>query len=370
MVRNKEIGLRSTIGFLHWSAFSGTIFAVGLFFLSTIVSDAGNAWFPQEVHVDDGKTGSESIRYEPLSTARENWKICVALPQLSDSFWEAIAYGLTDEARRLGVRLQINQSGRYGGEQVQSKQISDCIADGGKAVILSAVVEESLSDLAATLADRGIPLVTLVGDIRAEQVAARLTGSLGRNGEVLGRHLTVRHKESRRPVRVAWFPGPESASWSRAADRGFREAIANAKIELVAVRWGDVNRETQTRLLNEVLRAHSDLDYVVGNAVAAEIATVLLRKRKRTKKTRVASYYLGLGVYRGILRGRISVAATHAPVIEARMAVDQAVRLLEGGPSPGNLRTPTRIIDQESIGTFDLSKQLAPLGFSVTGNVR
>mgnify|MGYP001545263147 CR=1 FL=1 len=36
-----------------------------------------------------------------------------------------------------------------------------------------------------------------------------------------------------RPVKVAWFPGPQNAGWVMAGDAGFREAIQGGQIEIV-----------------------------------------------------------------------------------------------------------------------------------------
>jgi periplasmic protein TorT len=351
----------------------GAILAVGVVCLQPATSaGAGDSWFPLTVEVTNGGPDSPSLpaRYEPLSEAREKWSLCVAMPQVTGSFWRAIDYGLIDEARRLGVRMQIYEAGRYTGEQVQRKQILDCIKAGGRAVILSAVVRDSLGNLVATLADKNVPVVTLVGDVVSDRVPARLTSSFWHNGQALGRYLAKRHKDSPRPVRVAWLPGPKHAAWSEDGDRGFRAAIDGSNIELAAVLYGDTNREVQEHLVDEVLRNHDDLDYVAGNAAAAEIATMLLRKRKRTARTKIVAYYFGLGVYRGILRGRIAAAATHAPVIEARIAVNRAIRLLQGEHPGGNLRTPTRIVEQETIGAIDLETLLSPMGFPVTVDVR
>ena len=361
----KVLGHVRGSGFGRWCV----ILATGAICLQPATSaGTGDAWFPLTVEVTDGGVNAASlpVLYEPLPEARNKWSVCVAMPQITGSLWRAIDFGLIDEARRLGIRMQIYEAGRYAGEQVQRKQISDCIKDGGQAVILSAVVRDSLGDLVAMLADKGVPVVTLAGDVESDRVSARLTSSFWYNGQALGRYLVERHKDAPRPIRVAWLPGSKHAAWSQDGDRGFRAAIAGSNIKLTAVLYGDANREVQERLVGEVLRNHGNLDYVAGNAIAAEIATTVLRKRKRTARTKIVAYYFGLGVYRGILRGRIAAATTHAPVIEARIAVNHAIRLLEGEDPRGNLRTPTRTVEQETIGAIDLESLLSPLGFPVT----
>ena len=77
----------------------------------------------------------------------------VSIPHLKDSYWQAVNFGLVDEAKRLGINLAIYQAGGYERLDVQRLQIEECLAEGfgGKKVdglILSAIDANGLNDMA------------------------------------------------------------------------------------------------------------------------------------------------------------------------------------------------------------------------------
>src|SRR5690606_14888745 len=55
----------------------------------------------------------QAIDYRPLATAQRAWRLCASYPHLKDSYWLSVNYGMVEEARRLGVRLQVVEAGGY-----------------------------------------------------------------------------------------------------------------------------------------------------------------------------------------------------------------------------------------------------------------
>ena len=84
--------------------------------------------------------------------------------------------------------------------------------------------------------------------------------------------------------------------------------------------------------MEDVLEAYPDLDYIAGTAVTAEAAVSILRARGLEGKVKILSYYFTPGVDRGIRRKQILAAPTDSPVIQGRIAIDQAIRILEKKP--------------------------------------
>jgi protein TorT len=116
-------------------------------------------------------------------------------------------------------------------------------------------------------------------------------------------------------------------------------------------------------LLEDTLTAHPDINYIVGTAVTAEAAMQLVRDRGLEDQIKILSYYFTPGVYEGIKRGRILAAPTDSAVIQARVAVDQAVRILEGKEYQKHVGPQLYVIDKSNIETFDRNSSLAPADF-------
>jgi periplasmic protein TorT len=109
---------------------------------------------------------------------------------------------------------------------------------------------------------------------------------------------------------------------------------------------------------------------VAGTAVTAEAATGILRARDLTKKVQVLSFYMTPGVYEGIQRGRIIAAPADSMVIQGRIAIDQAVRLLEGKEVSKHVGPKIFVVDSANIKTVKLTDILPPANFRPVFDVK
>jgi len=301
--------------------------------------------------------------YAPLDHAGKPWHVCASIPHLKDDYWLAVNFALIQEARRLGVRLDLFEAGGYPHLQMQRQQISNCVDGGADGLIVGAISADGLNDLIASYADRRIPVLDLINGVSSPAVAARVGADFYDMGLAAGEYLRRLTDKASVPVRIAWFPGPKGAGWVSAGDQGFRDAVRDTKITIVETHFGDTGIAEQARLLNTTLDQHRDIDYIVGTAVTAEAAVRVLRERRLSERVKVISYYFGPGVYRGIQRRTIVAAPTDQPALQTRLAVDLLVRILEKKIYPKRVSAPVLLIDGNSVNRFDVTSSLAPPGF-------
>lgn len=324
-------------------------------------------WYPYPVEVWDPPfdmaSPRTSVEYQPLEKASEKWDICVSFPHMKDAYWLGVDYGITEEAKRLGVKANVVDAGGYTELNTQISQIEDCVSAGAKAVIIGAISFDGLNNLVADLASKGIPVIDVINGMSSDKLAAKSLVSFGEMGAKAGAFLAESHPAGGEPAKVAWFPGPAGAGWVEAGNTGFQGAIEGSAIDLVDTKYGDTGKEAQAKLVEDTLEAYPDLDYIVGTAVTAEAAVPILRSRGLTDQIKIVSYYYTPGVDQGISRGQILAAPTDSTVIQGRIAVDQAVRVLEGKDYQKHVGPALYVVTQENHGDFDASSTLAPDGF-------
>jgi protein TorT len=152
-----------------------------------------------------------------------------------------------------------------------------------------------------------------------------------------------------------------------------------SQVEILDTKWGDTGKSIQLKLVEAAIQTHvmadePKFDYIVGTATSIEGAVGALRSRNLDKKVKLVAYYYTPGMDIFIRRGQVDMAPSDQMIIQARVSVDQAVRLLEGLPmatggrpefgQTGRLtehvQPPIIIVTPDNIDNFESHTTLAP----------
>ena len=318
----------------------------------------------------DMESPRRSVDYSPVEKASQAWDICVSFPHMKDAYWLGVNYGVVSEARRAGVKMQLVEAGGYTELNTQISQIEDCVTGGADAVVIGAISNDGLNSVVSEIRGKGIPVIDVINGMSSPELSAKSLVSFGEMGAKIGDFLAQRHPSGSNKVKVAWFPGPPGAGWVEAGNTGFTGSIKEAAIELVDTKYGDTGKEVQSKLVEDTLEAYPDLDYIVGTAVTAEAAVSILRARGLEGQVEILSYYFTPGVDRGIRRNQILAAPTDSTVIQGKIAIDQAIRILENKPYEKHVGPALYVVSQDNISSFDSSSTLAPADFTPVFEVK
>lgn len=288
--------------------------------------------------------------------AKRAWKLCALYPSLKDSYWLSLNYGMQEAARRYGVDLKVLEAGGYSQLATQQAQIDQCKQWGAEAILLGSSTT-SFPDLQKQVAS--LPVIELVNAIDAPQVKSRVGVPWFQMGYQPGRYLV--QWSHGKPLNVLLMPGPDNAGGSKEMVEGFRAAIAGSPVRIVDIALGDNDIEIQRNLLQEMLERHPEIDVVAGTAIAAEAAMGEGRNLK-TPLT-VVSFYLSHQVYRGLKRGRVIMAVSDQMVWQGELAVEQAIRQLQGQSVSDNVSPPILVLTPKNADREHIRRSLSPGGF-------
>lgn len=321
-------------------------------------------WFPYEAakieppFAEDGK--SVDISYVPLDKVSKPWNICVSFPHMKDAYWLGVGYGVAEEAKRLGVKMNLVEAGGYTELSKQVSQIEDCVANGAEAVVIGAISFEGLNNLVKEVRSKNIPVIDVINGISSPEVSAKSLVSFHTMGHSAGEYLAKAHPAGSEEVEVGWFPGPAGAGWVEAANKGFLEAVKGSAIKVLEPKFGDTGKEIQLKLVEDELQANPNIRYIAGTAVTAEAAQGLIRERGLEGKVDLLAFYMTPGVYEGIKRGFIMASPADSMVIQGRIAIDQAVRILEGKDYTKHVGPKIFVVDQENVNNVPQTNILPP----------
>ena len=324
------------------------------------------------------------IMYKPLkaSEVKKKHHICVSFPHLKDSYWVGVAYGIISEGRRLEQKITLFEAGGYTNLATQLNQVDDCLNNEGDALIIGPISSNGNAKQIELIREKGIPVVIIITGINTE-VDANSLQSFVNMGYTSCKWVVDQEKLNKEKTNIVWFPGPPGAGWSIASHEGCLSALEGTNIRILETNWGDTGKAIQLKLVEETLLNHAsgpepNFKYIVGTGTTIEAAVGALRARKLGKKIKLVSTYYTPGIDMFIKRGLISMAPSDQMISQAIIAVDQAVRLLEGkqmatlgrpefnntGRITEHVQQQILIVTPDTYDKFDSSTTLAPKGWS------
>ena len=311
-------------------------------------------WYPPF----DLKSPNIQIKYRPLEESSSSWKICVAFPA-TDAYWTSFNHGVTQEARRLGVSLKFADAGGYANLNRQIEQIKECAKE-ASAVIIGAISSDALNSVVSDLRSKGIVVIDAVNGMSTKQMSAKTLISYEYIAQILGEYLARLHPKGFSNVNVAWFPGPKGVGFVTDANKGFTRAIRKGAISITSIQYGGLSTEDQLVLVKKALQENPNLDYIIGTAPTAEAAVKYLREINRERDVKVVSYYINPFVYDAIEQGKVFASPTDSTVIQGKLSVDQAVRILDDKPVLRHIGPEIYILSASTLHLFPRENLLAP----------
>lgn len=308
--------------------------------------------------------------YTPLPTSEitKQWSICAVVPHVKDPYWVGQDANLVAEAIRTNTRLQVFEAGGYTEISKQISQLENCVAGGADAVILSAVSNEALNPLIEQITAQGVVVIDAVNGVTSAQVKSRALFDYCTLGGNLGKHL----KATGEDVKAVWFPGPAGVGSLEQLMSCFQKEAEGGNVVLLDTKYGDTGKDAQLSLVENALQSYPEMNYIIGSATTVEAASGPLTERGLVGKVQTAAYYFTPEVYSMLQSGQATCASAGNDLILARIAMDMAIRILEGKPLVGgtHIGTNAQVIcgpaageAQENLDSLVIELNLAPADF-------
>lgn len=331
--------------------------------LATTIGIGGSAsaegeWWPVKVY--DASSGENvEVEYSPVEKAAAPHNICVLFPHMKDSFWVAVAYGIVEEAERQNVNMTLFEAGGYENLPRQISQFDDCMAGGYDAIVIGAISEAGLALKFEEAIAAGIPVISTVNPVADAETTAKMFVEFDVMGEQTGSYL-VEHLAGAE-ANVVNFPGPAGSGWAELFNDGFKRAIEGVdNVTLLDEKFGDSGVSVQLQLIQDALQAYPEMNVIWGTAPTAEAGIAAVAEVGREGEIMIMSSYENQAMLDALNRGDILGFATQYPVLEGRVAIDMAVRALEGAPLITFVKPIPDMIAAGTVDQIDMSQVLAP----------
>jgi ABC-type sugar transport system substrate-binding protein len=300
-----------------------------------------------------------------LQPAHAADKIGVSMPNIKGPWFTPVLYGISDEAKKLGYDIVIQDAGGYANVDKQVGQFSNLVIQKVVAILMDPANPASFNGVVKQAHSAKIPVIGAGSPIVASDVEADAAASSS--------HCNVGHELAKGAKAllpdggtIAVLAGPPGAFWASDRLRCFKEDIANTNLKIVAEQTSEQDPAIALSVANDFLQRFPKVDmlygaddtYGVGAARAAQGA-------QKCGKVKVMFAVLGEAAEEMMRAGCADYVVAQQPVVIGRSAVRMMDALVKGKPLEKKKdEVPLIPVTMANLNSLDKSGLQAPKGWT------
>jgi ribose transport system substrate-binding protein len=300
-----------------------------------------------------------------IAVAADNGVIGVSVPNVKGPWYTPELYGITDEAKKLGYEVVIQDSGGYGNVDKQISQMSNLIVQKAKAIIVDPADPTAFNGVVKEAGDAGIFIL----GAGVTQVASDIPVDAAASSN----HCDIGHELAEGAKKLlpnggtaGLLAGPPGAFWSAERAKCFKEGLEGSNIKVVADQTSEQDPAVNLTLANDFLQRFPDIGllygaddtYGVGAARAVQAAG-------KCGKVKVVFPVFGEAAEEMMRAGCVDYVVAQQPVVIGRTLVQLADRLIKGEKLDKNLiGVPLVPVTPANVDTVDKGVMQAPKGWT------
>jgi ABC-type sugar transport system substrate-binding protein len=285
--------------------------------------------------------------------------IGVSVPTVQGPFFTAMLYGITDEAKKLGYKVEIMDAGGYANVDQQVTQMNNLTTKQVKAILVDpadpTVVEPAIAQAQAS----NVPVIG-TGD-PAPGGKASVSSSHCEIGKAMAAGTKTLLPDG---GNVAALTGPAGATWTTVRLKCFKEAIAGSNIKVVAEKTSEPAVDQGVTIASDFLQRYPDIDLLWGADDTVGVGSAnAVKSADRCGKTKVLFSVLGKQAEDLLKEGCVDFVVGQQTVLIGRQAVQAADAIISGKESPGEVSVPLVDVTPENVGSIDVATMREPDGW-------
>jgi len=293
----------------------------------------------------------------------KQYTIGVLLPQMSNPHFIGQAYGYTDEAAKLGVKIILYDAGGYQYIEKQVSQMEDLIASKVDAIDLVAINGAGTISSVESAVARGIPVINCNVMTDSDKVVTRVRS----DDQVIGRmQADYMAQALHGKGNVVMMRGPAGTSWAQIRGDSFRKRLAEIApgIKIVGEQYSQSTPQDGMRLMEDFLQTFPQIDGVYNGAdMTAVGAAQVIRAAGKAGKIVITATDFQKDSENFMREGVMSANVVQQSVTIGRWCIRATVNYLEKRPVPKELWTPLLLITNPTLDKTDFRGVRAPAGW-------
>jgi ribose transport system substrate-binding protein len=299
------------------------------------------------------------------STAHAADKIGVTVPNIKGPWFTPVLFGISDEAKKLGYDITIQDAGGYANVDKQVSQFSNLVVQKVKAILIDPANPASFNGAVREAQAEKILVIGAGSPIAASVAKADAAASSS--------HCNIGHELAKGAKvllpnggTVAVLAGPPGAFWASDRLRCFKEDLANSNIKIVAEQTSEQDPAVALSLANDLLQRFPQVNVLYGGDDTYGVgAARAVQGAQKCGKVKILFAVLGEAAEEMMRAGCADYVVAQQPVVIGRTAVRMADALIKGKPlADKNVEVPLIPVTKANLNSIDKTGMQAPKGWT------
>ncbi|WP_062648287.1 ABC transporter permease/substrate-binding protein [Streptomyces maremycinicus] len=280
--------------------------------------------------------------------ASTNPKVGLALSTLNNPFFVQIQSGAKAEAKKLGVDLTVTDAQNDASQQ--ANQLQNFTSSGLDSIIVNPVDSDAASNSVKAADKAKIPVIAVDRGVNKATVDALVASDNVAGGELAAR--TVAEKLGG-TGKIVILQGQAGTSAARERAEGFAKGLkAYPGIQVLAQQPADFDRTKGLDVMSNLLQAHPDVQGVIAANDEMALGAIKALGSKAGKSVQVVGFDGTPDGLAAVKNGTLYASVAQQPSQLGRIAVDNALKALQGKKVEETVKVPVKVVTKENVAGF------------------
>ena len=277
-----------------------------------------------------------------------NPKVGLSLSTLNNPFFVQIRSGAQAEAKKLGVDLTVTDAQNDASQQ--ANQLQNFTSSSLGAIIVNPVDSDAASNSVKAADKANIPVIAVDRGVNKARVDALVASDNVKGGELAAR--TIAEKLGGKG-RIVILQGQAGTSAARERAAGFAAGLkAYPGIQVVAQQPADFDRTKGLDVMSNLLQAHPDVQGVIAANDEMALGAIKALGSKAGNSVQVVGFDGTPDGLKAVQGGTLYASVAQQPSQLGRIAVDNALKALQGKKVEETVKVPVKVVTQQNVAGF------------------
>ncbi len=275
-------------------------------------------------------------------------KVSILISTLNNPFFVDLRDGAQQEAKKLGINLQVSDA--QNDSTTQQNQAQNAQSQGAKAVIINPVDSDAAAPAVASLLGAKVPVVSVDRSVTGEDVNAHIASDNVAGGAQAARELA---KGLGGKGKVIILQGTPGAASTRDRGKGFKDEIKKYPgIKVVAEQTANFDRAEALNVTSNLMQSNPDAVGLYAENDEMALGAVQALGSKAGKDVKIFGFDGTDDGLKAVKKGTMLGTIAQQPKVLGKKAVDAAYKLIKGQSVEKKQAIAVKTVTKENAAEF------------------